>query len=104
MSPDALVDSIMQKGDAFNEDAFQRAYGAYANKLGLSTNPDDPMHFYDYRAAYKAGVLAPDGSGHLTSQFKLPGHPRLYSNREETEFSDTPKPGWIDTRTGRIVK
>ena len=52
----------------------------YANlplvKAGLnSPNPDDPEHFYDYRAAYINGAV-PSLSGHLPSQFKTIGNAR----------------------------
>jgi hypothetical protein len=49
-------------------------------------NPDDPRHFYDWRAAYSAGAT-PDESGHWPSEFKREGHPRLIIDG-------------IDTRTG----
>lgn len=72
-----------------NEDkGFQTWYGQWSKKLGLNPDPDDPQHFYDYRAAYKAGVK-PDASGHWPSQFKKEGHPNLYVKG-------------VDTRTGLL--
>lgn len=65
---------------------FQLWYQKYAKKLKLDPDPDNPEHYYDYRAAYKANA-EPDESGHWPSQFKLEGHPNLYING-------------IDTRTG----
>lgn len=69
-----------------NEQAFQQWYASRARRLGLDPNPDNPQHFYDYRAAFKAGA-EPNASGHWPSEFKRPGHPRLVLNG-------------IDTRTG----
>ena len=71
----------------WNEEEFRRWYSEKAGKLGLSPDPDDPEHFYDYRAAFRAGA-SQDASGHWPSQFKLPGHPREIV-------------GGINTRTGR---
>jgi len=67
-------------GNAFippmtDEQRFQSWYKMWADQLGLAPNPDDPLHFYDYRAAYQSGAM-PDASGHWPSQFKLSGHPR----------------------------
>ena len=70
----------------FDEGRFQSWYHGLAKKLDLNTNPDDPQHFYDYRAAYRAGAT-PDATGHWPSQFKLEGHPRLIIDG-------------VDTRTG----
>lgn len=82
----ALVQALRGPGD---EAAFQQWYAARAQALGLNPNPDDPQHFYDYRAAFRAGA-EPDASGHWPSQFKLEGHPRLILDG-------------VDTRTGEKV-
>ena len=72
-----------------SEADFQKWYAGHAKKLGLAPNPDDPQHFYDYRAAYRAGAK-PDASGHWPSAYKRVGHPRLVI-------------GGVDTRTGQPV-
>lgn len=69
--------------------AFRQWYAAQAQRWGLDPNPDDPRHFYDYRAAFRAGA-APDASGHWPSTFKREGHPQLVVDG-------------IDTRTGQPV-
>lgn len=71
------------------ENNFQKWYGNIANKWGLNPNPDDPLHFYDYRAAYRSGDM-PDSTGHWPSRFKKPGHPNRYING-------------IDTITGEFI-
>lgn len=58
------------------EEDFKNWYAGHAKKLKLNPNPDDPQHFYDYRAAFKAGAT-PDETGHWPSQFKTEGHPRM---------------------------
>jgi hypothetical protein len=66
-----------------DEQAFQNWYKTQATKLGLSPDPDDPQHFYDYRAAFRAGAK-PDETGHWPSTFKLPEHPNRYVGGVDT--------------------
>ena len=40
----------------FDEDDFREWYARQAGLTGLDPDPDDPLHRYDYRAAYKAGA------------------------------------------------
>lgn len=51
-------------------------YAAIADRFNLDPNPDSPLHQYDYRAAYNAGV-EPGEDGHWPSKFKKVGHPTL---------------------------
>lgn len=76
--------------DEQQEANFQTEYAAVAKGLGLSADPDDPRHFYDYRGLFKAeGALRPVDN-HFPSKFKLDGHPNLIVDG-------------VDTRTGRPV-
>ena len=86
-----------------DESKFQSDYASYAKKVGISKDPDDPLHFYDNRAAWAAGQLTPDANGHLSSEFKLPGHPRMFMSPDEKSFSALPSPGWTNTKTGEVV-
>lgn len=71
----------------FNEKAFRKDYAALAKKLDIDPDPNDPRHFYNYRAAWTDNNMkAVDG--HLPSQYKVTGHP--------DRFIDG-----IDTMTGR---
>ena len=79
---------------------FRQDYATYAEKAGVAKNPDDKEHYYDYRAAWEAGLLKPDKENHLTSKFKLEGHPRLYMSPDQKKFAPQPQSGWLDTRTG----
>jgi len=56
---------------------FDEWYANIASQYRLNPNPDDPRHFYDYRAAFNEGVTGPDETGHWPSKFKLEGHPRM---------------------------
>lgn len=66
------------------KDSFDKWYEDRAKKLGLNPNPDDPRHFYDYRAAYDAGA-EPDSTGHWPSEFKREGHPNMIVNGVNTK-------------------
>ena len=70
---------------ASDENEFTTWYGKHAKTLGLNADPDDPKHFYDYRAAFKAGV-EPDDKGHWPDTYKLPGHPTLVRAKEFSEI------------------
>lgn len=70
---------------------FRQWYAARSE--GLDPNPDSPLHFYDYRAAYKAGaepeVSPVDGLPHWPSAFKKFGHPNMIVDGMDTR-TETP--------------
>lgn len=70
-----------------DERAFRSWYVPLAKKWGIDANPDNPLHKYDYRAAFKIGA-GPDSTGHWPSQFKDDDHPNRFING-------------IDTKTGK---
>uniref|UniRef100_A0A6M3J2B6 Putative methyltransferase n=1 Tax=viral metagenome TaxID=1070528 RepID=A0A6M3J2B6_9ZZZZ len=74
-----------------SDSEFNKWYGTIAKQTGLSPDPDDPRHHYNYRAAYSAGVQGPDTSGHWPSRFKSQDHPNRFVNG-------------IDTITGQPVQ
>jgi len=84
--PDLMTGPFKSSG---TEAKFQSWYKEVSNQYDLNPDPDDPLHFYDYRSAYLAGAK-PDKNGHWPSEFKREGHPRLILNG-------------IDTRTGEKV-
>lgn len=57
-----------------DEERFRAWYAAQAQQLGITADPDDLRHFYDYRGAWMAGTT-PDKTGHWPDTFKTPGHP-----------------------------
>ena len=69
------------------EAEFQTWYSGISKKTGLNPDPDDPNHFYDYRAAHKAGAM-PDKTGHWPSQFKREGHPRMVVDGVNTKTGE----------------
>ena len=62
---------------------FNTWYADIAKKNKLDANPDSPLHFYDYKAAYKAGSKL-DAKNHLPSTYKTLGHPNLIVNGKDT--------------------
>jgi hypothetical protein len=79
---------------ADQEADFQNWYKDLATLLGINSDPDDPQHFYDNRAAYlaKANPLA-DIDHHWPSQFKYSGHPREILFDPETKMLHNTKTG-----------
>jgi len=63
---------------------FKSWYSEQAKKWDLDPNPDNPLHFYNYRAAYKAGV-EPGPDGHWPSEFKKTGHPNRFVDDVDTK-------------------
>lgn len=73
------------------ESLFQAWYKHHAKTTGMSTNPDDIRHHYDFRKAFKADV-SPNEHGHWDSRFKKASHPdRFLRTQTErgTEVHDT---------------
>ncbi len=85
------------------EAKFRAWYGRKATELGLDPNPDDPRHFYDYRAAWRAGadakVIPEDGLPHWPSEFKRPGHPNLVVDGLDTRTGEPLRPETADSIT-----
>ena len=63
-------------------------YSNIAEKSSLSEDPDDPRHYYDYRAAYEAGAKLDEGK-HLPSEFKHDLHPNRYIVGKDLEIRDS---------------
>lgn len=89
------------------EERFQKDYATLATTQGLHPDPDHPEHYYNYRAAWKAGKMAPGKTGHFPSEFKLPGHPDRYvegidtitGRKRPAGATGSFAPGWKDWAT-----
>lgn len=84
-----IREPLTQRGPV-DETKFQRWYAGHAKATGISANPDDPQHQYDYRAAFAAGAQ-PDAAGHWPSEFKRAGHPNLIVDGRDTRIGDPAK-------------
>ena len=73
--------------DNSKERKFQTWYKLHAKKLGINEDPDDPLHFYDYRGAYDEGVEPEYMEDHKQfewpDRFKIEGHPTKGMTPEE---------------------
>jgi len=76
---------------AQKEQAFQKFYADIAKANKLDPNPDNPQHFYDYRAYFDAIQAGQAESPQfrpehkqfrMPDEFKLPGHPQYYTNTD----------------------
>lgn len=70
------------------EKGFQKYYKDWASREGMNPDPDDPNHFYDYRAAYNSGIPAPGPKEHWPSTFKKEGHPRMVVDGRNTKTNE----------------
>ena len=80
--------SVITKLDPLNEIEFQKWYKKYAVLTGNSVNPDDPLHYYNYRGYWKdyGGTLPTERDGyHLPSEYKTAGHPNRYVQGKDTK-------------------
>ena len=81
-----------QMSDEEAEEAFQEWYGGWAKKAHLHPDPYHPKHYYDYKAAWKAGAepeaSREDFSYHWPSEFKLEDHPRMVVDGVNTKTGE----------------
>jgi len=90
---------------AQDEQEFQSFYSDIAKRNKLDPNPDDPRHFYDYRAYFEAvktgqaplPQFKPEHNQYrMPDEFKLPGHPDYYTNTDPQT--------WTVEQTQRFIK
>ena len=67
-----------------DEQRFKQWYAQVAKERQLNPDPDDPLHHYDYRAAFKSGAR-PDADAHWPSEFKRAGHPNRFVGGVDTQ-------------------
>jgi competence ComEA-like helix-hairpin-helix protein len=83
--------SRQQDPRSWDEAAFRAWYAEWAQKAEIDPDPDNPLHKYDYRAAFRAGaqpeIDPSDGLYHWPSEFKAEDHPNRYVNGVDTRNS-----------------
>ena len=86
-----------------NEKKFQAWYADIAKRLNkkgrtIDPNPDDWRHYYDYRAAFRAGAKPKfdekDKQWHWPSKHKHDLHPNRFISSEGK---------WLDTKKDKVV-
>ena len=84
-----FLSSPLSPGEETEDDpGFSEWYSNLAERSDISQDPDDPRHYYDYRAAYKAGAGL-DEKKHLPSEFKHDLHPNRFIVGKDLEIYDT---------------
>ena len=64
---------------------FEEWWSQVLSMHDYAINPHDPEHFYDYKAAFEAGVEIPEEGGHWPSQFKHDLHPDRYIKGDDLD-------------------
>ena len=84
------------------EKDFKKWFKKIANETGINDNPDDPLHHYDYRAAFLAGVKPdPEQGHHWPSEYKRYTHEDIIPKRMGPNDKD-----WVEIHspTGQKLK
>ena len=71
-----------------DESEFLDWYSTLSERADISPDPDDPRHYYDYRAAYEEGADL-DERKHLPSKFKHDLHPNRFVVGKDLEIYDS---------------
>ena len=83
-----LIDFLSKPLEPEEDVEFLDWYSDIAERSNISPDPDDPRHYYDYRAAYKEGAELDEGK-HLPSKFKHDLHPNRYVIGKDLEIYDS---------------
>jgi hypothetical protein len=87
----AILDVLskpFEPSEDIDESNFSDWYSDISERADISSDPDDPRNYYDYRAAYEAGATL-GRDKHLPSQFKHDLHPNRYIIDKELGVYDT---------------
>ena len=84
----AILDFLAKPLAPEEDPEFSEWYSNIAERSNLNPNPDDPRHYYDYRAAYEAGAKL-DERKHLPSEFKHDLHPDRFVVGKDLEIYDS---------------
>ena len=77
---------------------FNQWYSDIAKKHDYNPNPKDWEHFYDYEAAFNAGVMGPDEeTGHWPSEYKHDFHPNRFIDQGDGSFLDSKNDNYVDS-------
>ena len=84
----AILDFISKPLEPEDDAGFLDWYSDVAERSNLSSDPEDPRHYYDYKAAYEAGADLDEGK-HLPSKFKHDLHPNRFVVGKDLEIYDS---------------
>jgi len=95
LSPSGRDEKTGKFRHPLKEGIFQAWYKYHAKNTGISPNPDELQHHYDYRAAFEKNQ-GPDATGHWPAEYRKATHPKRFI-RTQTEHGIQV----YDTATGR---
>ena len=84
----AILDFLSKPFEPEEDVEFLDWYSGVAERSGISPDPDDPKHYYDYRSAYESGVSLNEKKK-LPSEFKHDLHPDRYIIGKDLEIYDS---------------
>ena len=87
----AILDVLskpFEPSEDIDESNFSDWYSDISERADISSDPDDPRNYYDYRAAYEAGATL-GRDKHLPSQFKHDLHPNRFVVDKDLEIYDS---------------
>tara|TARA_R100000656_G_scaffold64320_1_gene49283 strand:- start:475 stop:798 length:324 start_codon:yes stop_codon:yes gene_type:complete len=78
-------------------ETFENWWADVLKEHNYAPDPDDPEHFYDYRAAFEAGHKIPKEGEHWGSQFKHELHEDRFLRGDHPDINK-PDVDWWDTK------
>ena len=76
---------------------FSDWWSATLKMHNYAPDPDDPLHYYDYRSAFESGHAIPASGEHWSSEFKSDLHPNRFVRGNDPSV-DKPDVEWWDTK------
>ena len=83
------------------QDNFKEWWQEVLNIHGFDPDPDNPEHFYDYRAAFDANTPIPKKGEHWVSKFKHDLHENRFVSGKEMGKPDIE---WWDSKYDKPAK
>ncbi len=88
--------------DDKEKNEFDKWYRELSGRLKLDPNPNHPLHFYDYKSAWR-DQAKPDKEGHLPSKYKHDLHPNRFVGTDP-DGKKLPRGFYWDTKTKDGIK
>ena len=67
------------------------------NMHNYAPDPNDPLHYYDYKSAFESGHSVPESGEHWSSKFKSDLHPNRFVKGKDPSVNK-PELEWWDTK------
>jgi len=77
----------MSNGD--KKETFESWWTRVLDVHDYAKDPNDPKHYYDYKAAYRSGHKIPKSGEHWSSEFKHDLHENRYIKQKDGSWLDS---------------